>query len=81
MMSEDIMLLDELKTKHNDIVRDALELKQELIHFHQKIKDDVDETLLKSPLIITKSQRVPTNFDSEDMECYKLPPPIIPQVN
>ncbi|KAK0078384.1 hypothetical protein PV325_002556 [Microctonus aethiopoides] len=80
MMSEDITLLDELKTKNNDIVRDALELKQELIHFHQKIKDDVDETLLKSPLIITKSQRVPTNFDSEDMECYKLPPPIIPQI-
>lgn len=80
MMCEDITLLDELTTKNNEIVREALELKNELIEFHERIKQEVSVVIAKSPLIISKSQRLPTNIDCDDMECYKLPPPIIPQV-
>lgn len=80
MMCEDITLLDELKAKNNEIVREALELKNEIIEFHARIKKEVNDAIAKSPLIISKSQRVPTNLDCDDLECYKLPPPIIPQV-
>ncbi|CAG5088139.1 Similar to Rabgef1: Rab5 GDP/GTP exchange factor (Mus musculus) [Cotesia congregata] len=79
MMCEDITLLDELKAKNNEIVREALELKNEIIEFHTRIKKEVSDAIANSPLIISKSQRVPTNIDCDDMECYKLPPPIIPQ--
>ncbi|XP_057321221.1 rab5 GDP/GTP exchange factor [Microplitis mediator] len=79
MMCEDITLLDELKAKNNEIVREALELKNEIIEFHARIKKEVNDAIAKSPLIISKSQRVPTNLDCDDLECYKLPPPIIPQ--
>lgn len=80
LMCEHITLLDELKTKNLDIVTEAEDLKKKMIIFPQKIKAEVDAALARTPLIITPSQRVPTNLDCIDAESYQLPPPIIPQV-
>ncbi|XP_015598437.1 rab5 GDP/GTP exchange factor isoform X2 [Cephus cinctus] len=81
LMCEHITLLDELKTKNNEIVREAELLKNEMIQFHEDVEIKVNETIQKTPLLITRCQRVPTNLDSEDVESYQLPPPIIPQVS
>jgi hypothetical protein len=80
-MCEDITLLDNLQAKNVDIIKQTEELKNKMMDFKEKIKQDVDEVIERTPLIISHSQRVPTNLDSEDVESYQLPPPIIPQVN
>lgn len=80
LMCEHITLLDELKTKNLEIIAEADELKKKMIQFPLKIKAEVDAALARAPLIITPSQRVPTNLDCIDAESYQLPPPIIPQI-
>ncbi|XP_011308955.1 rab5 GDP/GTP exchange factor [Fopius arisanus] len=80
MMCEDITLLEELKGKNQDVVDEARRLKLEIVEFQRKIRVEVEDGIDKSPLIISRSQRVPTNIDCEDVEGYKLPPPIIPQL-
>ncbi|KMR00782.1 rab5 gdp gtp exchange factor [Lasius niger] len=79
-MCEDITLLDDLQAKNADIVKQAEELKNKMIEFKEKIKEDVNKVIERTPLLISHSQRVPTNLDSEDFESYQLPPPIIPQI-
>lgn len=79
-MCEDITLLDDLQTKNTDIIKQAGELKSKMVDFNEKIKEEVNKVIDRTPLLITHSQRVPTNLDSEDVESYQLPPPIIPQV-
>lgn len=79
-MSEDITLLDDLRAKNIDIIKQAKELTNKMMDFKEKIKEDVNKVIEKTPLLISHSQRVPTNLDSEDVESYQLPPPIIPQV-
>lgn len=79
-MCEHITLLDELKTKNLEIITEADELKKKMIPFPEKIRTEVDAVLARTPLIITPSQRIPTNLDCIDAESYQLPPPIIPQV-
>jgi len=80
-MCEDITLLDNLQAKNVDILKQTEELKNKMMDFKEKIRQDVDKVIERTPLIISHSQRVPTNLDSEDVESYQLPPPIIPQVN
>lgn len=77
---DDNVLLDELKDKNNYVIEECLLLKNSIKEFQDNVKGQVANTIDKYPLIITKSQRVPTNFDCDDVEIYKLPPPIIPQV-
>lgn len=79
-MCEDITLLDDLQAKNTDIIKQAEELKNKMMDFKEKIKEDVNRVIERTPLLISHSQRVPTNLDSEDIESYQLPPPIIPQV-
>lgn len=79
-MCEDITLLDDLQAKNTDIIKQAEELKNKMIDFKEKIREDVDKVIERTPLLISHSQRVPTNLDSEDIESYQLPPPIIPQI-
>lgn len=79
-MCEDITLLNDLQTKNIDIIKQTEELTNKMVDFKEKIKDDVSKVIERTPLLISHSQRVPTNLDSEDIECYQLPPPIIPQV-
>lgn len=79
-MCEDITLLDDLQAKNIDLIKQAKELKDIMMDFKEKIKDDVSKVIERTPLLISHSQRVPTNLDSEDVESYQLPPPIIPQV-
>lgn len=80
LMCEHITLLDELKSKNNDIIKEAHELKNKMIQFREKIEVEVNSTIARTPLLITPSQRVPTNLDCDDAESYQLPPPIAPQV-
>lgn len=77
---EDITLLDDLQAKNTDIVKQADELRIKMMDFKEKIKENVSSVIERTPLLISHSQRVPTNLDSEDIESYQLPPPIIPQV-
>ncbi|XP_014485610.1 PREDICTED: rab5 GDP/GTP exchange factor isoform X2 [Dinoponera quadriceps] len=79
-MCEDITLLDDLQARNTDIVKQAEELKSKMVDFNEKIKEEVNKVIDRTPLLITHSQRVPTNLDSEDVESYQLPPPIIPQI-
>jgi len=79
-MCEDITLLDDLQAKNTDIIKQVEELKNKMIDFKEKIREDVNKVIERTPLLISHSQRVPTNLDSEDIESYQLPPPIIPQV-
>ena len=81
MMCEQVTLLDELKGKNQNIIKEAIELKSEMLQFHERIRTEVSGLVVRTPLIISRSQRLPTNLDCElDMESYQLPPPIIPQV-
>lgn len=80
-MCEEITLLDELKVKQTDVLNEVDKLTNDLMDFQRKIQSAVGEVLARTPLIITRSQRLPTNLDCDDVECYQLPPPIIPQVN
>ncbi|XP_076233874.1 rabaptin-5-associated exchange factor for Rab5 isoform X3 [Calliopsis andreniformis] len=80
LMCEDITLLDEMKANTVQIQNEALALKEEMIHFQEEIESEVNAVLERTPLLITHSQRLPTNLDCEDIESYQLPPPIIPQV-
>lgn len=80
-MCEDITLLDEMKAKTTKIMNEALDLKEKMIHFQDEIESEVNVVLERTPLLITHSQRLPTNIDCEDVESYQLPPPIVPQVN
>lgn len=77
---EDITLLDDLQAKNTDIVKQADELRIKMMDFKEKIKENVSSVIERTPLLISHSQRVPTNLDSEDIESYQLPPPIIPQI-
>ncbi|XP_026829022.1 rab5 GDP/GTP exchange factor [Ooceraea biroi] len=79
-MCEDITLLDGLQAKNADIIKQTEELKNKMMDFKEKIKEDVSKVIERTPLLISHSQRVPTNLDSEDVESYQLPPPIIPQI-
>ena len=78
-MCEDVTLLDELKGKNEDIIREAYELQNEMIEFRDRIEAQVNEVIARTPLLITRSQKMPTDLDCEDIESYHLPPPIIPQ--
>lgn len=80
LMCEDITLLDEMKAKTTKIMNEALDLKEKMIHFQDEIESEVNVVLERTPLLITHSQRLPTNIDCEDVESYQLPPPIVPQV-
>lgn len=80
-MCEDITLLDEMKTKTAVIMCEALNLKDKMLQFQQEMESEVSTVLDRTPLLITHSQRLPTNLDCEDIESYQLPPPIIPQVS
>lgn len=80
LMCEDITLLDNLKAKNLEIIKEARELQSRMMQFKQDIEDKVTAAIEKSPLVITHSQRLPTNLDSDNIENYQLPPPIIPQV-
>lgn len=73
-------LLDELKRKNEDIIREAYALQNEMIEFRERIEAEVNEVIVRTPLLITRSQKIPTDLDCEDIESYQLPPPIIPQV-
>ena len=79
-MCEDITLLDEMKAKTTEIMTEALNLKEKMLQFQEEMKSEVNTVLDRTPLLITHSQRLPTNLDCEDIESYQLPPPIIPQV-
>lgn len=79
-MCEDITLLDELQSKNEEIIKEANDLKNQMLQFKDKIEAEVSAVIARTPLLITHSQRLPTNLDSEDIESYRLPPPIIPQV-
>ncbi|KAI4483118.1 hypothetical protein M0804_008173 [Polistes exclamans] len=80
LMCEDITLLDNLKAKNLEIIKEANELQSRMTQFKQDIEVKVSAAIEKSPLLITQSQRLPTNLDSDNIENYQLPPPIIPQV-
>lgn len=80
-MCEDITLLNDLRAKNADIVKQTEELKKKMMHFKERISENVSKVIERTPLLISHSQRVPTNLDSEDVESYQLPPPIIPQVS
>lgn len=80
-MCEDITLLDDLQAKNADIIKQAEELQNKMADFNEKIKEEVNKVIDRTPLLITHSQKVPTNLDSEDVESFQLPPPIIPQVS
>ncbi|KAI4501376.1 hypothetical protein M0802_003749 [Mischocyttarus mexicanus] len=80
LMCEDITLLDNLKAKNLEIIKEANELQSRMTQFKQDIEVKVSTAIEKSPLLITQSQRLPTNLDSDNIENYQLPPPIIPQV-
>lgn len=80
LMCEDITLLDELKAKTTEIMNEALNLKEKIFQFEEDVKTEVETVLERTPLLITNSQRLPTNLDCEDIESYQLPPPIVPQV-
>lgn len=80
-MCEDITLLDEIKATTKEMINETLDLKEKMLRFQGEIESEVNTVLEKTPLLITHSQRLPTNLDSEDIESYQLPPPIIPQVN
>lgn len=79
-MCEDITLLDDMQARNTEITQQAEELKSKMIDFQEKIKEDVSRVMERTPLLITHSQKMPTNLDCEDVESYQLPPPIIPQV-
>lgn len=55
-------------------------MKQDMIEFQEIVKHNVSKALQKSPLIIKRNEKIPTNIDSEDHESCQLPSPIIPQV-
>ena len=80
MMCEDVTLLDELKKKNEEVIREAYELQNEMTKFRERIETEVNAVIAKTPLLITRSQKIPTNLDCEDIESHQLPPPIIPQV-
>ncbi|XP_035737523.1 rab5 GDP/GTP exchange factor-like isoform X1 [Vespa mandarinia] len=80
LMCEDITLLDKLKAKNLEIINEAKELQCRMTQFKEDIEVKVATAIEKSPLLITHSQRLPTNLDSDNIENYQLPPPIIPQV-
>ncbi|CAL7948933.1 unnamed protein product [Xylocopa violacea] len=80
LMCEDITLLDEMKAKTMEIMNEALNLKETILQFQEDMKTEINAVLDRTPLLITHSQRLPTNLDCEDVESYQLPPPIIPQV-
>ncbi|XP_033231167.1 rab5 GDP/GTP exchange factor isoform X2 [Belonocnema kinseyi] len=52
----------------------------QMIEFRERIEAEVNEVIVRTPLLITRSQKIPTDLDSEDIESYQLPPPIIPQI-
>ncbi|XP_076640083.1 rabaptin-5-associated exchange factor for Rab5 [Colletes latitarsis] len=80
LMCEDITLLDEMKAKTTEIMDITLNLKEKMLLFQEELESEVNTVLERTPLLITHSQRLPTNLDCEDIESYQLPPPIIPQV-
>ncbi|KZC03839.1 PREDICTED: rab5 GDP/GTP exchange factor [Dufourea novaeangliae] len=80
LMCEDITLLDEIKTKNTEILNETSDLKEKMLRFQDEIELEVNTVLERTPLLITHSQRLPTNLDCEDIESYQLPPPIVPQV-
>lgn len=80
LMCEDITLLDEMKAKTTEITNEAFGLTEKMLRFKEEIEAEVNAVIEKAPLLITHSQRLPTNLDCEDIESYQLPPPIIPQV-
>lgn len=80
LMCEDITLLDEMKAKNTEIMNEAINLKEQMLKFQEEIESEVNAVLDRNPLLIIRSQRLPTNLDCEDIESYQLPPPIIPQV-
>ncbi|XP_043796792.1 rab5 GDP/GTP exchange factor isoform X1 [Apis laboriosa] len=80
LMCEDITLLNEMKAKTTEIMNETLSLKEKILQFQEEMKSEVQTVLDRTPLLITHSQRLPTNLDCEDIESYQLPPPIIPQV-
>lgn len=80
LMCEDITLLDEMRATTTKIQNEALNVKEQMLKFQEEIEAKVGAVIEKTPLLITHSQRLPTNLDCEDIESYQLPPPIIPQV-
>lgn len=79
-MCEDLIILDGLKEKNNEIMKEVNELTNTMIQFREQIETEVNAVINRTPLMITKSQKLPTNLDSEDAETHCLPPPIAPLV-
>lgn len=69
-MYEDITLLDEMKAKTTDIMNKALSLREKMLQFQEEMKSEINTVLDRTPLLITHSQRLPTNLDCEDIINY-----------
>ncbi|OXU25499.1 hypothetical protein TSAR_000309 [Trichomalopsis sarcophagae] len=80
LVCENITILQELKTENGIILREANEMKQDMIKFCERVESSVSASVEKCPLIITKSQKVPTNIDCDNEECPELPSPIVPKI-
>ncbi|XP_011494921.1 PREDICTED: rab5 GDP/GTP exchange factor, partial [Ceratosolen solmsi marchali] len=81
LVCENITLLQELKIENNEILQQAIELKEDIITFHHRITDKTTAAIKKSPLIISKTKKVQMNLDLDNEACLKLPTPLIPNVN
>lgn len=81
MICENITTLQELNEENENVLKQSNEMKNDMTEFREKIEASVIAAIEKSPLIITKSQKVPTNLDCDNEECPELPSPITPKVS
>lgn len=79
LMNEHFTILDDLRTRHDSLVKSSEMLNEDMIKLKDDISVKVTAVLSRTPLEI-KPRKSPMNIDSENPNSDELPPPIIPEV-
>lgn len=79
LMYEHLAALDDMHKRADTVLEGADLLKNKMETFVHQMKINVDDILSRTEVII-RSERVPTDIDTENPSSDLLPPPISPQV-
>ena len=81
LMRENLSALSELRAQQERLMAEALQLQQDMIDFCSCVRDQVDATLVRTPLDL-RPRRAAANLDDEPSasDAERLPPPLQPQV-
>ena len=79
LMQQNLSSLGQLRDRQEKLMAEALQLQQDMVHFKDNFRQEIQDVLSRTPLTI-KPRKQKVNIDEETSDADRLPPPLLPQV-